>query len=603
MNRLHQYLSRLAQLCIGRPWQKSAESEQATRPAEPRRVGIRRLEPRRVLSVSASLTAGVLEIVIQDDGSNTSASLLSDRTGEFFVDADGDSAYDDGTSGGDAELRGLLSELTQIRVTGDAGVGAFYWVGKFGQAPLGSSGAIALAVSGVEQIDLDAAAQLQGDVHLSASQSLRIGGRLEIVGDLTAQTTEGDGSIFSANASVLIVSGNADFASQNISLGTALRDRVSFGTLTFNSAGEVRIDEQQDASPFATQIIGSNSAARLLMHSQGSIEVQADANIDIAQSLLMTARGNDSLLQLDGTITGEGSAEFLAGDLIRMGGTGAIQFGGPGHLRLEAGDITMADGSSISSREGSIELIADETDGTISISQVSTGSHSSEAIVIRAGSHIVDATADEQANIQAEFGTLRISSLSGSIGSQSDDIDINVASLVFHAPSRIHGEVNLSDAGGGLEIVDLSRAGGLSQIATQGALIISTEISLSAPASFTAGNTAAAGDNLIVRNGATVSLKSSEASTLTLNAGDHIVLDGHLVTAGSDQHSIHLNADLDHLGPGASDGDRGSITQKRFQGGPSGYQSPTGLCCRKDRSRHPCRYLISSFDAGRSHCD
>ena len=272
MNRLHQYLSRLALLCIGRPWLRWADSAQARRFSAPRRVAVRRLEARRVLSVSASLTAGVLDIVVQDDGANTSASLLSDRTGEFFVDADGDSVYDDGTSGGDPELRGLLSELTQVRVSGDAGVGAFYWVGKFGQAPLGSSGPIALAVSDVEQIDLDAAARLHGDVHLSASQSLRIGGRLEILGDLTAQTTADDGSIFSANAAVLIVSGNADFASQNIGLGTALRDRVSFGTLTFNSAGEVHIEEQQDANFFATQIVGSNSAGRLLLRSQGSID-------------------------------------------------------------------------------------------------------------------------------------------------------------------------------------------------------------------------------------------------------------------------------------------------------------------------------------------
>ncbi|MEZ6078691.1 MAG: hypothetical protein R3C56_24355 [Pirellulaceae bacterium] len=94
-------------------WRSTAATVEPTEPsvAQPRAaqtncsklspppISFRRLEPRRVLSVNAAFAAGVLDIVIQDDGGTTDASLLSDDGVHFFVDADGDQSYDDGSSG------------------------------------------------------------------------------------------------------------------------------------------------------------------------------------------------------------------------------------------------------------------------------------------------------------------------------------------------------------------------------------------------------------------------------------------------------------------------------------------------------------------------
>ena len=100
----------------------------------------RRLEPRRVLSVNASLNAGVLDISILSNDANTTATLQQASPTEFFVDANGDRTYDDGSDiNKPAELRGLLADLHQNNVVGDGGNGtAFFWRDKFSSGILNS---------------------------------------------------------------------------------------------------------------------------------------------------------------------------------------------------------------------------------------------------------------------------------------------------------------------------------------------------------------------------------------------------------------------------------------------------------------------------------
>src|SRR5262249_36052738 len=69
---------------------------------------------------------------------------------------------------------------------------------------------------------------------------------------------------------------------------------------------------------------------------------------------------------------------------------------------------------------------------------------------------------------------------------------------------------------------------------------------------FTAGNSAAAGDDLTINNGVSVTMTSAVSATLTFNAGDNIALLGtaNVLTNGGGTHTVALNADTEGNGTG-----------------------------------------------------
>ncbi|MEO8270751.1 MAG: hypothetical protein ABI557_13590, partial [Aureliella sp.] len=532
-------------------------------------ISFRRLEPRRVLSVNAAFAAGVLDIVIQDDGGSTDASLLSDDGTHFFVDANGDQSYDDGSSG-TSELRGLLSELTQVHVLGDAGVGNFSWRNDFTASALGAPSGNAVDISHVANIDLSASASVAGNVSLSAVQSIQLGGSLSIYGNLDAQASSASGQISNESAGSLDVLGHTDLSAHTVDLGNQAGDHLSLDSLTVSSNGAVDISEDGSTTDVETRLTGASSAQSLHFSNNGSITLASGASIAVDGDLQLMAEGVDAEVDIDGSITSvDGNIDLFAGDQITVTSAASVTLGGNGTLTLNAqgSGIGMADGSQLVVDQGSVFLSATGIPGAeIHLSQVSAGSGSTANFIVVATGDVLDNTASEDANILAPTGTLVLRSLNGSIGAEpgnaGGDIDVDVQNLQFNAGAAL-GTVHVTDLAGGLRIHATSRAGASADISAHSPLVIAANVNVGGNSSFTAGNSALAGDNLTIDNGATVTLNSVAPATLTFNAGDNIVFlnGGQIVTTGSNSHEVILNADLDHGGVGAVDGDRGSITQ------------------------------------------
>ena len=499
----------------------------------------RRLESRRVLSVTAVFGGGVLDITIANDGFGTDAALLTSGA-NFFVDADGDQTLDGG------ELSGLMSSLQQINVNGAAGIGSFLWRGDFSTAG-GIGGMNGLAVQDVNTAVIDTTAILKLNANIAAASSVSFGTSLTVNGDLITQASVAGGLISNAANASLVVDGNASFSAPTITLGLAANDTMQFGSLTFNSTGNVSVVE--DGS---SVLVGASSVG----------------------SLSVSATGANSDIQINGSVLSSlaSGISINSADSISFGATGSLNASNLGNILLTAnadslngnsGDIIfMADGSAITTDLGAIRLSALGVDGgDITLGRLFTNSAALNAITIQTTSSILDGTAGDtliDANLLAANGTIDLSASNGSIGQGAAvaDIDINGLNLVFNANS---GSVQITDLIGGVKVSGVSRVGLGGFLAANSPLTISADIFVGGAFAFTAGNDFVLPiDHLTIDSGAVVTLTSLVARTLTFNAGDNIHFNsGRIVTTGGGVHSVILNADLD----GGADGLRGQILQ------------------------------------------
>ncbi|MEM7474055.1 MAG: hypothetical protein AAF483_03625, partial [Planctomycetota bacterium] len=491
----HAFLSRL------RPFQKSERSEEVGELRAKNVPGIRKLEPRRVLSVNAAFAAGVLDVVITDDGGSTDAALLVDTDDTFFVDADGDHTYDDGSSGGAAELRGLISELTRVQITGDEGDGNFIWEGDFLAASMVGN---AVEVVDVSTIELNPVLKVEGDVELSAVSSIRLGGNLSVDGNLDAAVSEG--SITNSAAGALFVGGIFQADAQSIDLGSGRSDHLELRGVNVSASENVVLDTDNGAD---SQLVffGINDATGWTIHSDGEIII-------------------------DGQINADGDVSMLASDIL------------------------MEESANIQTGNGTITLEADGKVGRVVLAQVESNSELL-AIDIHANGDISDAFGGSAGlstpNILAANGQANLVTSQGSIGSSEAALILQTAQLSFTSGQDSFFE----DVEGGLELVGDLSAGGELTFHIHSPLVISSNIVLFGSATFTASGSGLAGDSITINNNAVVSLNSATASTLTFNAGDDIVFDtGRIETSGAN-HTVVLNSDTE--GAGVADGDRGSI--------------------------------------------
>ena len=518
----------------------------------------RRLEPRRVLSVNATLNAGVLDISILSNDADTTASLQSASATEFFVDANNNNAHDG------SELRALFSELNQINVVGDGNSTAFFWRDNFAAALLNSANANndVVSVNNVNTFESTATAIIDGNASFSVAQSMKLDGDLTINGALNASASNTSGTIESSAAAQLNVGGAAQLSAQTVNLN---------GTVGNNAFDDFSINTTGDAT-----ITGTIDASNFVVKSGGQIDIDSSADISAAQVDLETLT-TDADIQIDGTIRSLGDIDIQSRDSIQLGFGASLEVSGASKISLIANSdllnsngsdgITMSAGSSLNADTGSILLRAVGADaGDIQLSTVTTNSTAANAVEIDAVANIVDNSGDELPNISAANGTVLLKSLQGSIGA-TDEIDINALNLVFNASGPTAGIVNIADAAGGLTINGPSQASGGGSISANSPLTISANVDLGAGMTFTAGNSAAAGDSITINNNAVITLNSATASTLTFNAGDDIVFaSGRIVSSGSTSHAVVLSADLDHAGLGAADGDRGTISQDGLAG-------------------------------------
>ncbi|MDZ4848784.1 MAG: hypothetical protein SGI77_05790, partial [Pirellulaceae bacterium] len=526
----------------------------------------RRLEPRRVLSVNATLfPGGVLDITFLDDVFSTSGALLANGA-NFFVDTDNSGAQNG------AEIGGLLNSLNQITVNGAAGVGAFAWRGDFSL----SNGLQSLMVQNVNTATIAATATLQTDATIGALSTISFGGNMTVNNNLVASVTANNGQISDvANASLHVV-GNADLSGNGINLGSAANDNIQFGSLTVHSDGTVQIAEDTSVTDLTpgTRITGINTAGTFDLTSSGTIEFSAGSTFNAISTILGHADGINSDVLVNGVITStSGNVTLEAPDSIVFGAVGSINVMNNGNIVLTAnmdaldGDgtdgILMNDGSLAQVAGGTIRLEAQNAfAGDITLGQLIANTNNGVAINILAANNIADGTAAETASLQAANGTIQLTSANVGIGAglAVADIDIDARFLTFNAP----GVVQITDLVGGLTVNGSSTAGGGGFLAANSPLTISANIVAGASMIFTAGDGALAGDDLTINNNAVVSLAAAALGTLTFNAGDDIIFaTGTIVTNVAAGRSVVLNADREELGggEGALDGDRGQISE------------------------------------------
>ena len=195
-------------------------------------------------------------------------------------------------------------------------------------------------------------------LNASGTSTLNAGGNLVISGDtstLITSTTAGGSTIFGsttvtgdlnvtsagavgnlANA-VLSVSGNANFNGASIDLGNQSGDSVNLGTLTFSSSGTVSISEDS-----ATQLVGTNTAASLVLASAGAISDSVTATLVVGGTTTLTARNTSNAghaITLDNTGNDFGGQVVVFGSEIRVTDLNAlnISVNASGNAFLTAG--------------------------------------------------------------------------------------------------------------------------------------------------------------------------------------------------------------------------------------------------------------------------
>ncbi|MGY8771179.1 MAG: hypothetical protein ACKVH8_22430, partial [Pirellulales bacterium] len=132
------------------------------------------------------------------------------------------------------------------------------------------------------------------------------------LGDITAASLVvlADGAITDETTADIIVSGAAAFNGTSILIDGDAGTMTDFGTLNFNSAGDVTIQEDSD-----TLLTGINTADNLTIHSTGSITDTAGTKIDVTNAAEF--KGTSITLGDDGAdMTDFGTLNFnSAGDV------------------------------------------------------------------------------------------------------------------------------------------------------------------------------------------------------------------------------------------------------------------------------------------------
>lgn len=179
----------------------------------------------------------------------------------------------------------------------------------------------------------------------------------QLVGDSTSDnlilTSTAD--ITNAANATLDVAGNADLDGTSITLGDQASDDFRFGSLTFNSAGAVSIDEDEDMFLF-----GSNNALTASLTSTGGISVNGSVTTT-GNSVSMIA--ND-FVSVNADINAMGGGDiYLEGQGLGAGNYQGVSINSWG-VTSAGGDITLI-GTGGDSGNGNTGVFIQGTDGRV----------------------------------------------------------------------------------------------------------------------------------------------------------------------------------------------------------------------------------------------
>jgi hypothetical protein len=213
---------------------------------------------------------------------------------------------------------------------------------------------------------------------------------------------------------------------------------------------------------------------------------------------------------------------------------------------LTATDVSLSGASrvvSLASQSGDLNVLSVNADATGTV-----------LLDAGTGGQVLDGNGSGVNNVTAQ-------NLSATAG-DGITLDTAVQNLSFVAMNS-GGAVNIAN-NGALNIaavpagpaVSVAQGGG--SISASSPLTISMAVNLGAGMTFTANNSAAAGDDLTIA--AAITLNAAASQTIALVAGDDVVFNGGSVTTTGAAHTVEITADAEG-DLGVTDGDGGTVTQ------------------------------------------
>ncbi|MHC4879004.1 MAG: beta strand repeat-containing protein, partial [Planctomycetota bacterium] len=429
----------------------------------------------------AGINAGALAVSVGTGNiTDTSGATISVTNQATFTSALGGITL--GDNGGDTTNFGTLlfnAPLSAVSITEDSStdlVGA----NLAGSLDLNSSDAIddtGAASTGVTNLaDIAGTSITLGQAFTAGTLTFNSAGAVDITendatnlsGTSTADSLDlnSGGAITDDGSADVTVDNNADFADTG-GAGITLEDTYAFGTLTFTSTGAVDITEADD-----TDLSGTSAASSLVLDSAGAIADDGSADLTVTNNSDLTGTS----ITLDdtydfGSLTTDTTGTNGAQDITETDGIAGLD------LDAGAGTISLVSGGALTDTDGTNDVTASD--------------------VILEGDGGVGAGANA---IQTTISQLDVSNATGG--------GIFVTNT---------GGLTLTDLGG-TNTNAVNGVGGGGEIAASSPLTISADASTTGGMTYTATDSAGAGDDLTVDNGATV----DDDTALTLNAGDDL---------------------------------------------------------------------------------
>ena len=466
---------------------------------------------------------------------------------------------------------------------GDAGVGDIDVQAQFVNFNAGSQINLSDNDLGIT-IDVDSMANggsivATGDITVAADIVLSGLTRFQSGNDIVISSN----SIVSNTNSAIIFDANGRFAMADATQIDANAGRVSITANDVAQVSDIRSGATGNAITISAQSIQEVTSAetanltatngRIVLDSSANIGFSGIGDIDIQSPLIAfnapgevalsdlagglnidaDSSASNGLIETNGTLTVSadvsvtGTTQFVATDDIVVQNGASVTQNSDSQLSFSSDNFRMDDGALINSA-GQVAINANLD--TL-LSQVNS-SATNNAIVINAGSNIVDNSAGETANLASANGRIVLNAGTNIGSAGSGDIDIQSQFLAFNTP----GEIVLSDLSMGVDI-DQTSSANRATIRSAGLLVFNADVSLGASSQFTSADSTNINDDIRFENNAIVSLNSNVDSELNFTAGDDIIFDsGRIITAGTGSHFVSLTAD-NEIG---IDSDRGSVS-------------------------------------------
>ncbi len=475
-------------------------------------------------------------------------------------------AFTGSLQAGAINISGNLSADQALKTnTGDISVGgnltANSTVESAGGITVSGTSRLGGDVTSVADQEYQGSVTLTSDVHFSAAD----GGDADNNAITFLQSVDEDAGATSSNAMFT--------TSDNIVLTGAVGANIALDSVTIENAnsvifssaveidGDLLIDSTHDVSFNSTIEIGGTLTQSA---GTGTTTFNGTSGTGIGGDLLVST---ENVIFAGNVVTTVGEVQVIAGGSISftqtVSGTGGLD-AGSSMITLLA-DIDSDNVGSFSQATDSVITTTNESTDAVTIAVLGSGNAElatiqagtmSGVVSVSVGGAILDATpTSEGANITAFAAAIGAGMGIGAAGGVKD-LNTNVDQIAFvNTAGATHiqndGALTIQSTAGIFE----SQALGGGSITASSPLTIAMNTVVGGNFTFTAGDSAAIADNLVINADVT---HMDGNGTIDFVAGDDIIQQsGTITNIGGTTNEVHFLADNE----GAADADRGSITQ------------------------------------------